>query len=135
MRKAINYLTQKHGKLDPPWGEVNRLVRGNTNLPLDGGPDLLRAISTLNLDDNETRYATNGDSWIAIVEWPQDQPQQAKVIHQFGSTTDKKNTQHYDDQASLFASQQWRSAHLDKIKLRENATKTYQIGKKNVVYP
>ncbi|MFQ3363915.1 MAG: acyl-homoserine-lactone acylase, partial [Candidatus Azotimanducaceae bacterium] len=28
------------GRMDPPWGEVNRHVRGDLNLPVAGGPDI-----------------------------------------------------------------------------------------------
>ncbi|MEL6754597.1 MAG: penicillin acylase family protein, partial [Pseudomonadota bacterium] len=41
-REAVDYLHTHHGRIDPPWGDLNRLVRGDANLPLDGGPDTLR---------------------------------------------------------------------------------------------
>ena len=30
------------GRIDPLWGDVNRHVRGDLNLPVGGGPDTLR---------------------------------------------------------------------------------------------
>src|SRR5882672_8710991 len=37
-------LLERFGRLDPTWGEVMRLRRGNVDLPLSGGPDALRQI-------------------------------------------------------------------------------------------
>ncbi len=44
MKEAIEILKNRHGRIDPTWGEVNRLVRGDVDLPIAGGHDVLRAI-------------------------------------------------------------------------------------------
>ena len=43
------------------------IKRGDKELPLDGGPDLLRAIYSKM--DNDRKVVTGGDCFFQIVEW------------------------------------------------------------------
>lgn len=126
---AVDILTQNFGRIDPEWGEVNRLVRGDVNLPIDGGPDILRAVYSYGLPMNSVAYATHGDTWIALVEWDENGDQSADVIHQFGSATLDETSPHYADQAPLFANKEWRKALLTKQEVTANATRRYRPGK------
>jgi len=127
--KAITYLTTNYARLDPPWSEVNRLVRGEFNKPLAGGPDLLRAVYSFGINADQKSFATNGDSWMALVSWDQSTGQQtAKVLHQFGSASLDKSSPHYADQADMFVQQEWRQATFDLKKIRAESTRTYAIG-------
>ena len=130
LRTARDELLTRFGRLNPEWGAVNRLVRGEVNLPLDGGPDLLRAIYSIGLDDDEIAYATHGDTWMALVAWQHhantEQPElNVDVLHQFGSATLDKGSPHYADQAPLFANHQWRKARIDRADIRANASRIY----------
>jgi len=58
---AIRTLKEHCGRIDPPWGEVNRLRRGDVDLPLGGGPDCLRNIAGRLKEDGRLR-AVQGDS-------------------------------------------------------------------------
>lgn len=122
---SVNYLTQYHSGIDTPWGEVNRLVRGDVSLPVDGGPDILRAIYSFGLPENELPSATHGDTWMALVEWDSNGLQTADVLHQFGTATLDETSQHYADQAPLFAAKKWRQALLKIDEARAEATRTY----------
>jgi len=134
VRNSVAYLKNNYSSLTPKWSEVNRLRHGDVAKPkfdqaLNGGPDLLRAVYSFGIEANEKSYATNGDSWIALVSWDQTSGKQsAKVIHQFGSATLDKESSHYADQAELFVAEQWREASFDIEKIREKATRTYIIG-------
>lgn len=44
--QAVDTLMTNSGRVDMPWGEVNRLMRGPVDLPTGGGPDLLHAKKT-----------------------------------------------------------------------------------------
>ena len=126
-KKSVELLQRKFGKIDPEWGQVNRLVRGNVDLPIAGGPDILRAIYSIALENDET-YATHGDTWMAIVEWQDGEFVNADVLHQFGSATLDQASPHYADQAPLFAKQQWRTAEFDFAQLEAKATRIYTLG-------
>ena len=125
---AVGFLEARFGRIDPQWGEVNRLVRGEVDLPVDGGPDILRAIYSFGVPDSELPYATHGDTWMALVEWS-DNGLSADVLHQFGSATLDSSSPHYADQAPLFANQQWRKALIDWKDVEANAAKSYRPGK------
>lgn len=125
-REAVEWLETHHGRIDPAWGEVNRLVRGETDLPLSGGADTLRAVYPAAMDESGRLEAAAGDTWIAIVEWDRDASVRADVIHQFGSATRDKSSPHFDDQAPLFAAGEWRRAVFDESRLRAEASRIYR---------
>ena len=69
-------------------------------LPLDGGPDILRAVYSKMVDNR--RIAGHGDCFFQMVEWDKNGNLSAESIHQFGSATFDKESVHYDDQSILF---------------------------------
>ena len=131
LKWTIDYLTQHFGAIDISWGTVNRLVRGNVDVALDGGPDILRAVYAIGLADDEKPYATNGDSWMALVEWDESGQQKAQVINQFGSAVDNEKSPHYTDQMPMFAQKKWRQIESDLTTIRQTATRTYSPHKPN----
>jgi penicillin amidase/acyl-homoserine-lactone acylase len=104
LEKNIKYLNKKFGNLDVPLGKVFRLIRGKTNLPLEGGPGLIRAIYVKKI--NNTYQAVAGDCYIQAVEWAPNGELNAWSVHQYGSATQDKESKHYNDQSSLFSKHQ-----------------------------
>ena len=104
LKKTIKYLNETFGRIDVPLGQVLRLVRGNTSLPLAGGPGLLRAIYFKEKDNTYQGFA--GDCYIQAVEWGPEGQLNAWSIHQYGSATQDQTSKHYDDQARLFSKQE-----------------------------
>ncbi|MEO1305395.1 MAG: acylase [Pseudomonadota bacterium] len=128
-REAVALLLANYGKIDPSWGEVNRLTRGSVSLPVSGGPDVLRAIYPAEIRADGELHATAGDTWIALVEWATDGQQTADVIHQYGAATLDETSPHYADQAALFADEAWRPALLTRQAVEANAVRTYRPGR------
>lgn len=128
-REAVALLNANYGRIDPSWGEVNRLVRGDVDLGVSGGPDTLRAIYPAEIRDDGKLFANAGDTWIALVEWDADGRQSADVIHQFGAATLDASSPHYADQAPLFVAQEWRPALLTREAVEANAARTYRPGR------
>lgn len=128
-QQAVTYLDTHYGQIDPEWGEVNRLIRGDVNLPISGGPDILRAIYPSEIGEDGILKANAGDTWIAIVEWDADGNQTAEVIHQFGAATLDESSPHYADQAPLFAAEEWRPALIERADIEANASRTYRPGR------
>ncbi len=127
-RDAVALLEANYGRIDPEWGEVNRLVRGNVDIPISGGPDILRAIYPAEIREDGKLHANAGDTWIALVEWDASGAQTAEVIHQYGAATLDQSSPHYADQAPLFAAEQWRPALLTRADVEANAARTYRPG-------
>ncbi len=104
LRESISYLEKNFGVIDVPLGRVFRLIRGETNLPLSGGPGTLRAIYSKKFGN--TYQAVAGDCYIQAVEWGPEKQLNAWSIHQYGSSTKNKKSVHYNDQAKLFSKQE-----------------------------
>ena len=129
LRWSVDFLTEHHGRIDPRWGDVSRLVRGAVNVEIDGGPDVLRAIYAAGDYEAGIAPATHGDTWIGLVEWDKTGKQTADVIHNFGSATLDETSAHYADQAVMFATKKWRRALTTRAEIEANASRTYRPGK------
>lgn len=97
------HLIKYFGRLDPPLGDLMRLRHGKVDLPLDGGPDTLRAMALWDIDDDGRLRAKHGDSFIMLVDWAPDGSVRSQSIQPFGAATTRPESTHYSDQAALFA--------------------------------
>jgi acyl-homoserine-lactone acylase len=69
MAEAAGYLRKHFGKLDVPLGELIRLRQGQVDLPMDGGPDSLRAATSYDEAPDGRLAIRHGDSFIMFVTW------------------------------------------------------------------
>ncbi|MGB0907886.1 MAG: penicillin acylase family protein [Maricaulaceae bacterium] len=129
-REAVAYLQKHYGKIDPQWGEVNRHVRGDVNVPIGGGPDILRAVYPAEIRDDGQLHNAAGDSYIALVEWDENGNQTAEIIQPFGSAIERPDSPHYADQAKMYADRKFRKAYTDEATIRANATRAYDPKEK-----
>jgi penicillin amidase/acyl-homoserine-lactone acylase len=129
LERAVADLTAGFGKLDPAWGEVNRLKRGAVDLPVDGGPDTLRAIYTISDVAKGPTTAIAGDTYIMLVEWAADGAQSIRTVHQFGSATLDAASTHYADQAPLFAEEKFKAPPMSLEAALAEATRDYRPGR------
>jgi acyl-homoserine-lactone acylase len=127
-QNTLTLLQDHFGRIDPKWGEVNRLVRGDKSWPLSGAPDVLRAIYGVFDEEAGHQQATAGDSYIMFVEWSPDGILTSHSIHNFGSATLDATSNHYDDQAPIFASEKERRLPLDMVTLMAEKTSEKIIG-------
>ena len=126
-RAALDHLMTHFGQLDPEWQSVNRLRRGDVDLGLGGGPDILHA--TYGLPDPDGRLrGFNGDSHIQIVIWDPAGEVRSVAVHPYGSATLDSSSPHYNDQSPLFAARQLRPVWLDEDEVRRRATAVYRPG-------
>ena len=97
--RCANLLMAKTGRLDPLWGDVSRHVRGDLNLPVGGGPDTLRAIYGLGMEDDGFLTNVAGDGLYYLLSWDANGEQKVRGIHQYGAATLDETSPHYADQA------------------------------------
>ncbi len=103
LAKWSAHLIKYFGRLDPPLGSLLRLRRGKVDLPLDGGPDTLRAMALWDVDEDGRLRAKHGDSFVMLVDWSPDGRVRSQSIQPFGAATTRPASPHYSDQAPLFA--------------------------------
>lgn len=125
--RAVALLDQSFGRVDVPWSEVNRLRRGDVDLGLGGGPDILHAIYGVREEDGRLRVVV-GDSYVMLVTWDAAGNVSSRSIHQFGSATQDKNSPHYADQAPLLAKRQLKPVWMDEADIRANLKREYRPG-------
>ena len=116
LSESINFLIDNYGAINVKWGNINRIIRGNINLPLDGGPDIPRAIYTKEHTKGQ-RKATAGDCYILLAQWDKDGKVTSESIHQYGSATSNEKSHHFNDQVDLFSQNKLKpiSINLDDI--------------------
>ena len=127
--RCTDLLLGKTGRLDPPWGEVNRHIRGPINLPVGGGPDTLRAIYGRGLE--EDGYLTNvgGDGLYYLLRWHPEEGLTARGVHHFGSATLDEHSPHYADQATDFAKEVLHDPLLSASARAPHITRRYAPGR------
>tara|TARA_B100000003_G_scaffold79994_1_gene71849 strand:+ start:847 stop:2970 length:2124 start_codon:yes stop_codon:yes gene_type:complete len=126
LRDSINKLKTHYGRFDVPLGDVQRIVRGDIDLPLDGGPGNLRAIYT-KWEDGKL-VAHTGDCYFQVVEWDQNGKVSAQSIHQYGSAVNDKNSKFYNNQSPLFSSKRMKPVWMDLEDIKLNLHSQYTIS-------
>jgi penicillin amidase/acyl-homoserine-lactone acylase len=126
---AVSDLTAGHGRIDPEWGDISRLIRGDVSLALDGAPDTLRAIYSIADLSKGPGEAVAGDSYVMFVEWLPDGTQRLRTVHQFGAATLDTASPHYADQAPLFADEKFKEPPMTLEAVLKEASRDYRPGR------
>ncbi len=125
--KAVQTIKEKYGRVDVPWEQANRLVRGTVDLGLGGGPGVLNAVYGT-LQDNGRFIGYQGDSYVLLARWDPQGKLNALSIHQYGSATLNKASPHYADQAQLFVKRQLKPVWFSEAEIRAHLERAYQPG-------
>ena len=123
--KCADLLHAKFGRTDVAWGDVNRIIRGDDNLPLNGGPDVLRAIYGTGLEDDGHLTAVAGDGLFIFASWAADGTQTIESIHQYGSSTLDATVSHFGDQMPLFVAEQMKPTYFTAEALAKHTERIY----------
>lgn len=125
-RETAHLLKRAYGRIDVPWQEVNRLRRGDVDLGIGGGPDILHAVYGGEPEDGKLT-AQAGDTLVILVEWGEDGVH-SQTIHQFGSATLDATSPHYADQVPLFVKRQLKPVWMDEADIRAHLEREYHPG-------
>jgi acyl-homoserine-lactone acylase len=133
LRNAKNYLTDKFGSIQVPWGTTVRLKRDDKTWPVSGGSfgqgiSVLRAASGKFNKETGITHVNSGQSCCMVVALTK--PIQSFSILPWGESDDPASP-HYTDQAEkLFSKATFKSTFFNKNELMENLEAT-----KNLVIP
>ena len=125
-RDCVDQIYKIYGRLDPLWSERNFLVRGDKKVPVQGGPDTLRAIYGRQQQEGFLK-AQGGDGLYIYVEWDKDGRLKSESIHQYGSATQDSNSPHYDDQMNLYSSEKFKETFFKTFNQSNNMESTITI--------
>ncbi|RYD59746.1 MAG: acylase [Sphingomonadales bacterium] len=126
LAEAAGYLQKHFGKIELPLGELIRLQQGNVNLPLDGGPDALRASTSYDERPDGRLAIKHGDSFVMFVTWDKEGKVRSESIQPFGSASTRPDSPHYTDQAQLFVQHKFKPVWFDPVGLKGNVARSYR---------
>ena len=126
--RCTDLLMSTSGRIDPLWGDVNRHVRGDLNIPVAGGPDTLRAIYGMGMEKDG--YLTNvaGDGLYYQVSWDAQGDLKVRGVHQYGAATLDENSPHYADQAEDYANEILHDPLFDDARRQSKIERRYRPG-------
>jgi len=131
LRRAADQLQKNFGRLDPTWGEVNRIERGKNDLGIDGARDTYRSVwGETGKDGRLTGKA--GDTLIMFVSWDKDGHLKSESIHQFGSATLDESSPHYADQLPLFVDEKTKPVLFTQAQQQGQMEEIYAPGQRRI---
>lgn len=125
LRKARDHMMKYFGSLEVPLGRVQRLRRGNMDLPLSGLPDVLAAMYTKKRPDG-TLAPESGDCYILLARIGKNGIQMESV-NAYGSSN-HPGSPHYTDQMDMFVNHKTKPMTLDRDSIWKNAERIYHPG-------
>ena len=130
LKKTASELKERYGRIDPEWGEINRIQHGDVDMALDGAPDVLRAIYADRDGISKTgkMNAFAGDTHIMYADWDEAGTLALKSIHQYGAATMDETSPHYNDQVPLFAKGEYKAMPMTLDEVLPYATRDYRPG-------
>ena len=102
-------------------------ARGELDIGLGGGPDVLHAIYA-DLADDGHQHGTAGDSYVMLVAWDSEGKVTSYSIHQYGSATSRPASPHYADQPPLFARRELKPVWMDEAEILNHLEHSYRPG-------
>ncbi len=125
VRKGQKHLKKHFGKTDVTIGEIQRLYRGDKDYPIGGMADVLAAMNFERGKKGKLK-AFLGDSFIQFVKWTENGIEM-EATNSLGASN-KKESEHYDDQIKMYLEQKLRPVYLDKNKVIATQKRTYHPG-------
>ncbi|MEM1120394.1 MAG: acylase [Bacteroidota bacterium] len=132
---AATEIKMGYGKLNVPWGQVNRVSFGDHDIAGNGGYGWLGQFRTMYYQPMGKRgtpeslksRAVAGDTYVAIIEFG-DRPK-AKALLTYGNATQKGNP-HIGDQLDLFAQKKLRDVWYERADVEAHVEKREVIARK-----
>ncbi len=119
LRTAVEHLMTTYGRLDPPWGEIQVIERGDRHFPVGGSPPGTTALHTIwsAPGTDGLMRAYGGSSFTMLVSLAE--PVAAWSLVPYGSSEDP-GSPHYSDQAALQESGTLKPAWYSEADIRTN---------------
>lgn len=103
-----------------------QLRQGKLDLPLEGGPDLLRAAALVDEAPDDHLTVRDGDNFVVFMAWDRQGRFASRLIQPFAAATFRPSSLYYADQAPLFAAHPAKPVPLGRAALRVNVERLYR---------
>ncbi len=103
LAEAADAVMQEHGRLDPAWGDLVRVILGDVDVPVGGCSGMYGCFRVLSIrPTGDGRYQNaGGDGWVLAVEFTRAGPR-ARSILAYGASS-LPNSPWFSDQAAMYA--------------------------------
>lgn len=123
LEEAQDHLTKHFGSLSVPLGDFQRHRRGDVDLPIGGGPNILAAMYAA--EGKDGRFESKvGDGFIQFVKYDQSGPVLIQTVMPYGASS-RPDSPHYTDQMELYCNQQLKTMTLDLEIIKAHAVRMY----------
>lgn len=122
VRKAKEGMLRDFGSINIPLGELQRHQRGNVDLALGGGPDMIRAAYPRPASKGRF-HVWVGDSYIMLVRFTKNGPE-IHTVSPYGASN-KPDSPHFTDQMKLYVNKETKTMTLDKAEVYRKAERIY----------
>jgi acyl-homoserine-lactone acylase len=127
LQEAVTEFKERFGWIDPPLADIQRLRRGNVDMPMLGGSDALRATTMWDADQADGKVRVrHGDSFIMLVRWDKAGKLISESIQPYGAATTRPESPHYTDQMKLFVAGGYKPVHFEWADAVKNAKRRYR---------
>lgn len=122
LQYARDYLIKHFGSTDVTLGQLQKLVRGEKNIPLPGIPDVIASMRSVRWEKGMLR-GEQGESYIEMVRFTMEGPV-IETVNCYGASSLPDNP-HFDDQMEMFVRQETKKMTLNKEQVYKDAVKVY----------
>lgn len=112
------------GKLEIPYGEVQRFTRGEKSVGMGGIPDVLAACASEWDAEKGTMEAKGGDTYIQLTRFSKEGLPHIESL-MAGGNSDRPESPYYNDQMDMLAGHKTKPMTLDKAEVLKTAKKVY----------
>jgi acyl-homoserine-lactone acylase len=123
MKYVKEYLMKNFKTVDIKLGDLQKVVRGNKELPISGIPDVLAAMGTEPYKNGKLKV-TQGESYIQLVKFPKTGLPEIESSIAYGASNHPESP-HYADQMEMHSKQKTKTMTLDKATVLKEAERIY----------
>ena len=123
IKEGSDHLKKHFGTLDVPLGKLQRLRRGNIDLPIAGMPDMIVAMYSKVRKEDGTLQPRAGETYIMMVKMGPDGPE-IETVNAFGASARPGNP-HSTDHIPPSTAPRLKPMTLDWETVKKNAVKVY----------
>jgi acyl-homoserine-lactone acylase len=122
LRETKANLLRDFGKTDLVLGDIQKLVRGDVEIPCPGLPDVLAPMYSVPYKNGMVK-GIQGDAYVELVRFTKEGPQ-IESMNVYGASA-RKDSPHYTDQMLPYTQQQTKKMSLKKEEVYKNAKRIY----------